>query len=177
MDDRFELLLMRHGEAEDYAEGGDARRPLSAAGHADTRAMGTALRAMGLVPHAVVASPLLRAQQTARNVVDGIGTSLDPIATDGQLVPSATPSSTIAMLHAHVQSLGQRGMARLLAVGHNPSVTSTVGQYVCGGPALAFNVAPGDLAHLHVQMRDGRARGVVLGFYPAASIVALRGDG
>ena len=59
---------MRHGEAEDYADGGDGMRRLTERGHAAAARAGRLLRQLALTPSAVVCSPLVRARQTAHQV-------------------------------------------------------------------------------------------------------------
>ncbi len=171
---RFELLLMRHGQAEDYAEGGDAQRPLTPVGTEQVVGVGRALQTLDLCPQGAISSPLLRARQTLHAVLEGAGTALDSISTDGPLVPSASPAAPIDALGGHAGALSaSRGLPRLLAVGHNPSVTATLGELVCGRPGGHFSVAPGDLAHLHVEETTRGIRAVLLGFFPAASIQRL----
>lgn len=164
---------MRHGEAEDYADGGDAMRRLTERGHVAATRAGRLLRRLDLCPGAVVCSPLLRARQTAHDVwsaamgLDGFADGLaEP--TDARFVPSASPRQTIAALVEHATA---NGNGPLLAVGHNPSVTVTLGQLVCGDPGMHFGVSTGDLAHLHVS--GSPARAVLLGYYPATALERL----
>src|SRR5262245_53878034 len=60
---------MRHGKAELLAPGqSDYDRALAERGHQDAARMGKALRAMKLIPDAVVSSPARRAKETAEEV-------------------------------------------------------------------------------------------------------------
>jgi phosphohistidine phosphatase len=61
--------LVRHGEALPSAAGGDAARPLSAAGRAAIERLRERLAADGWSPDRILASPLLRARQTAELLV------------------------------------------------------------------------------------------------------------
>ena len=166
---------MRHGEAEDYADGGDAMRPLTDRGHTAATRAGRLLQRLGLRPGGVVCSPLVRARQTAHDVwVAATGAALEGAVnglaepTDTRLVPGASPRQTIAALLEHAGGIGD---GPLLAVGHNPSVTVTLGQLVCGDPGMHFAVSTADLAHLHVS--GSPARAVLLGYYPAAALDRL----
>ena len=68
----MQLLFMRHGiaAARDEAMGNDADRPLTEEGILRTQEAGAALRACGVKLDLIVASPLLRAVQTAEIVRD-----------------------------------------------------------------------------------------------------------
>lgn len=85
-DDRHLLLVMRHGEAEAIARS-DFQRPLTPAGREDVTASVRGLIVRGIQPGCIVASPLVRAQQTAL-LVDGILgagiTTWEEIAPDGE---------------------------------------------------------------------------------------------
>ena len=173
----FELLLMRHGLAEDYAEGGDAQRPLTPAGTEQVAHVGRALRRLDLAPDGALCSPLLRARQTLAAVLQGAECSLEAQPTEGHLIPSADPAATIVALAGYAAALSSpRTIPRLLAVGHNPSVTATLGQLVCDDPGVHFSVAPGDVAHLHIEPRPVGVRAFLLGFFPAAAIERLYMD-
>ena len=61
----FELLLVRHGDAEDDAPGGDAARALTEPGQAAIRRVGAALERLELTWSEAWTSPYLRAKQTS----------------------------------------------------------------------------------------------------------------
>ena len=67
------LYLIRHAEAEDLGTGGITRdfdRPLTARGRSQSRALAAAFGRLGVVVDTVVASPLVRAYQTAKLALD-----------------------------------------------------------------------------------------------------------
>jgi len=80
------LFLVRHAEA--AAGEPDELRPLTPAGRADARELAERLAAHH--PDAVLASPLLRARETAGPIAKAAG--LEPQA-DERLAPGATPES------------------------------------------------------------------------------------
>lgn len=162
---RFELLLMRHGEAEDYADGGDALRALTERGQAMASRAGTMLQRCNLRPSHVAASPFLRAQQTAEGVLTAARQGVS-IAQEPRLVPA---SSAALAVQALLDTARTSGASRLLAVGHNPCITAMLGRLV-GGPS-SFAVSTGDLAHLSVDPADGAS--VLLGYIPARVLEAL----
>lgn len=167
----FELLLMRHAQAEDYAAGGDSERALTAQGRETAAMMGRALKAMGLNFDGAVVSPFRRACETAGLVMAELWFE-EEWPTDATLTPGAPPDETIETLVAHAQNLSNSA-PRLLAVGHNPSITATLGQLVVGDPGVYFSVAPGDVAHLWVDQTPAGARAAVLGFYPSKQLARL----
>jgi phosphohistidine phosphatase len=65
------IWLLRHADAEDGSP--DAERPLSAKGEQQARAVGAALAALGVELDACLASPRVRARDTARLVCASLG--------------------------------------------------------------------------------------------------------
>ncbi|HKI92977.1 MAG TPA: histidine phosphatase family protein [Gaiellaceae bacterium] len=107
------LLIVRHAEA---ARGEpDELRPLTPAGRDQARMLAERLRGDGLVPDAVVTSPLLRARETA--VALGLG---EPIV-DDRLAPGATAAA--------IQDAARGRGETVLLVGHQPD---------CGRAVAAF---------------------------------------
>lgn len=64
------LLLIRHAEAESFAEQGDFYRPLSAKGIADATRLAQKLDADGLIPDEIISSQAVRTTTTA-NIIAG----------------------------------------------------------------------------------------------------------
>jgi phosphohistidine phosphatase len=68
------LFLVRHGIAEDVSKSGrDADRELTAEGRHKTRRAARGLRALGVQPTALLASPLVRARETAEIIAGSLG--------------------------------------------------------------------------------------------------------
>lgn len=59
------IYLLRHGDAENEGEGGDAARRLTARGEAQAAAAGRAIAALGLNIDSCLTSPRVRARDTA----------------------------------------------------------------------------------------------------------------
>lgn len=171
---QFELLLMRHAQAEEWAQGGDAERILTPPGRKTAATVGRALKMMGLDFQAAVVSPFRRARETAGLVMSELWFEED-WPTDTMLTPSAPPSETVSTLVAYASRL-QGPAPRLFAVGHNPNITSTLGQFLWNDPRVYFNVAPADVAHLWVESGYEGTRAAVLGFYPARMLERLTGE-
>ncbi len=69
------VWLLRHGEAEDGSP--DADRRLTAAGEGQARAAGAMLHALGVALEVCLASPKVRAADTARLACEPLGTDVD----------------------------------------------------------------------------------------------------
>ena len=158
---------MRHGEAEEWADGGDAHCELTARGRTMAVRAGTMLRETGLAPTVALSSPFVRAQQTIAGVLEAAGARIEA-QREPRLVPGTPAASAIAALRD-----AAAGGGRILAVTHNPCVTSLLSLLVGGGGRMCFAVSTGDIAHLAFDPSQGHA--VLLGYVPARVLEALAG--
>jgi phosphohistidine phosphatase len=109
-----ELLLLRHGTAEDHgSRDHDAARRLVARGEQEARVAGRALVALDRVPDVVIASPKARAWQTAE---------LAAAAWGGAVVEHA---AVIGLDLDEALGLATLG-PRVLVVGHEPDLSQVV---------------------------------------------------
>jgi phosphohistidine phosphatase len=115
------LLIVRHAEA--VRGEPDDLRSLTPAGRDQARALGERLRDEGFDAAAVVASPLLRARETAAAL--GLG---EP-EVDERLAPGATPED----LRAAASGRGET----VVVVGHQPDCGHAVAA-LTGGPEPSF---------------------------------------
>lgn len=161
-------MLMRHGEAEEFAEGGDAQRALTHRGHAMAQRAGALMRTLAWNPSIAMSSPFVRARQTLEGVLEAVAAPL-AMETDSGLVPGAPASTAVATLIERA-AVVEGADVRMLAVGHNPCVTGMLAHLVRGDERMAFAVSTGDLAHLSVDPREGTA--VVLSYIPARVLEA-----
>ena len=111
------LLIVRHAEAPPGEP--DELRPLSANGREQARALGRRLRDDDLVPDAILASPLLRARETAAAL------ELGEPEIDERLAPGATPDDLLEAAEGRGETV--------LVVGHQPD---------CGRAAAALSGGP-----------------------------------
>lgn len=156
---------MRHGQAEEFADGGDAQRILTGEGQRMAERAGELLKVAGLLPTVAIASPFVRAQQTVARALRSAGAALN-VVEEPRLVPSAPPDLAItALIEAAARASG-----RVFAVGHNPCITAVLGRLVAGG-AMRFAVSTGDVAHLAVDVEQRTA--VLLGYVPASVLAGL----
>src|SRR5438067_7653366 len=112
----MELILWRHADAEDGAD--DMARRLTPTGEKQAAAMAQWLRAHLPAQYTLLASPALRAQQTAA----ALGAS---IVTDKTLAPGASP--------AVILKAAQKHKGTVLVVGQQPDLRRAGAQLVGGG--------------------------------------------
>jgi phosphohistidine phosphatase len=106
------IWLLRHGDAEEGSP--DAERPLTDKGREQARAVGAALRAMGVEVEACLTSPKVRAADTARiacEELDGVEPQLEPKLAGGPFDAEALAAG-----------LGDQ----VLLVGHDPDFSAAV---------------------------------------------------
>jgi phosphohistidine phosphatase len=120
----MQLYLVRHAEAADGEP--DELRPLTADGRHAARTLGERLAADGVVPDAVLTSPLLRARETGAELARPVGLEPEP---DERLAPGATAESVRA-------AVAERGET-VVVIGHQPDCGRIVAE-LAGGPEPAF---------------------------------------
>ncbi|AXK56430.1 MULTISPECIES: phosphohistidine phosphatase SixA [Pseudomonas] len=110
----MKLWVLRHGQAESHAPT-DAQRNLTA--HGREEVLGSAAQLIGQPISAIIASPYVRAQQTAQLVREALGFEAE-IRTVSWLTPEANPLQVLQQLD---------GADNLLLVSHQPLVGSLIG--------------------------------------------------
>ena len=126
------LWLLRHGDAADGSP--DAERPLTAKGEAQARAVGRALKAIGVELDACLTSPKVRAAETAH-------LACEPLGVDPRQEPKLAGGPFDA--EALAAGLGDN----VLLVGHDPD----------------FSMAVHALTGAQVRMKKGGLAGVEKG--------------
>jgi phosphohistidine phosphatase len=137
------IWLLRHGEAEDGTP--DDARPLTPKGERQSRQAGLALAALGVKPAACLASPKVRALDTARLACEALGVE---VTVDERLRGGAFDPLELAA-----------GLGDVLLVGHEPDFSGAIA-YVTGG---RVNMKKGGLAAidermLHVLLRPAEIK-------------------
>ncbi len=133
------LHLLRHAHAGDPAKWDrpDDIRPLSARGIRQAERLAGLLVSGGFVTDAIVTSPLVRAEQTARIVAEALGMKA---RVDDRLAPGFDLGA-LAALH---DDLGRPGS--LVVVGHDPDLSELLGD-LTGAPLV---MRKGALARIDV---------------------------
>ena len=113
----LELYLIRHGIAaargEQYPD--DSKRPLTGRGIARLKKHAKALEDLGIGFDLIIASPLVRARQTADVIAESLKVK-PPVATADALAPAGTPAAVIQEIAKHARK------ARVALVGHEPNM-------------------------------------------------------
>ncbi|MEN5089541.1 phosphohistidine phosphatase SixA [Pseudomonas protegens] len=110
----MKLWVLRHGQAESHAPT-DAQRNLTA--HGREEVLGSAAHLIGQPISAIIASPYVRAQQTAQLVREALGFEGE-VRTVSWLTPEANPLQVLQQLDS---------ADNLLLVSHQPLVGSLIG--------------------------------------------------
>ena len=126
-----DLLLLRHGEAQDVSASGDFGRELTERGLNDARRIGRWLARANQRPEMIISSTAARALATAKACLESAGLAADDVQTDARIY-NASPESLLAVL-ADVPA----PVRSVLLVGHNPGLGYLVG-------ALARDLGPRD---------------------------------
>lgn len=106
------IYLLRHGDAEDDQGGGDAARELTEKGRSQAGAAGRAMHRLGFEIDACLASPMVRARDTALLACRHLG-----------LEPEISP----AIAGGYFDTLELvAGRGNVMLVGHEPDMSSEV---------------------------------------------------
>lgn len=127
----MELLLIRHGKAESHCFD-DASRALTDKGRDQARRVGELLEKNNLVPDVTLASPLVRARQTAE-VFCQVSGAESPII-EPWLACGMRPSSAMRELQAYAE------FGRVAIVGHEPDF-SYLAEWLLGCQSGGFHVS------------------------------------
>jgi phosphohistidine phosphatase len=125
------IWLLRHGEAADGSP--DAERPLTEKGERQARAAGGALKALGVQIDACLASPKVRAYDTARLACEILGVEVQQ---EPRLAGGPVQAEELAA-----------GLGNVLLVGHDPD----------------FSMAVHDMTGAQVRLKKGGLAGVDTG--------------
>jgi phosphohistidine phosphatase len=137
----MKLYLMRHGQAESYAAS-DAERQLTEKGIAQSRAMASFLASEP--PVRVISSPLVRACQTAFNVVEPLQHDV-PFDTCDLLTPDEDPRAVADWIGSLLTD------SPVLVVTHNPLVSLLVSWLVNGHLQGSLSLATADVVCLELE--------------------------
>lgn len=159
------LYLIRHAEAEDL--GGaitrDFDRPLTARGREQSRGLARAFAARGLVVDVVAASPLVRAHQTAAELLALWQPDTRPVTCDELAIDRLKPvklSEFLGNLPANGPRVPSRSEKAVAAVGHMPDL-GTYAEWLIGAAPGTVNFAKAGAACLRFKGDPSRAAGVL----------------
>ncbi len=131
----MEVVFLRHGLAADQQDwkGDDADRPLTEEGADRTKDAVRGLKALKVKPDVILASPYLRARETAEIAKKGLAATVKIVLAE-DLIPAASPDRLIARLG----DLADKPV--VLCVGHEPHISTTLSAMVSGKTASSIEV-------------------------------------
>jgi phosphohistidine phosphatase len=158
MDDtiaRLRLHLLRHAHAGDPEawDGDDALRPLTRKGRQQCERLGAFLDRQGVRPDVIVASPKVRALQTAELVAATLGMT---VRVDERLATGFGRRELWDLL-------GELGAREPLLVGHDPDLSELLGHLI---DAAGVPLRKGTLASIDVEMEPAGLSGTLRWLVP-----------
>ena len=150
----MQLYLLRHGAAESKSlTGRDADRRLTPAGIAALAEVLDRARASGLAPDVIIASPYVRAVETARVAAERLGYAGEVLQSP-TLMPDAAPVG----LWEEARALAPTAAAVLL-VAHEPLLSTAV-SWMLGETRVVLGFGPGTLVRIDFEVLGPQPRGV-----------------
>ena len=148
------LYILRHGIAVAHGTAGhedDSDRPLTPAGKRKLRRIAEAMRAMELSFDRILASPFVRARQTAE-IVAWVFHAPGKLSFSKELAVGGSARALIQEIR-HWEPAPQD----VLLVGHEPYLSGLVSLLVAGNPGLSLTLKKGGLCKLSTpSLRYGR---------------------
>ena len=160
------LYLIRHAEAEAVGTAGVTRdfdRPLTARGRAQSRALAEAFAAREIVVDVVAVSPLVRAHQTAMELVDIWMPGTRPVTCDELAIEKLKPSKLtdfVTSLPARGTRTPSRDEKSVAAVGHMPDLARYL-EWLIGAAAGTIHISKAGAACVHFKGDPVRAAGTL----------------
>jgi phosphohistidine phosphatase len=155
----MELILLRHGKAEDTNVGGDFPRELLEKGREQARQAAKLLGRASTLPDVVLTSPVLRARQTADEFCQAAG--LPGAVIQGWLACGMTPESALRELVAF------QDFKRVAIVGHEPDFSGLI-EALLGAEHGGIEVKKGTLAC--VRLSPPTCRGTLIYLIPPKQV-------
>jgi phosphohistidine phosphatase len=167
----MDLYIIRHADAVALGERGiteDVSRPLSETGLAQARTLAAGLMKRGVVLDVVLTSPLLRARQTAEEMLKHWSLPAPPL----QVCDALRPEGKSSKLRRFLRDLQASSVA---LVGHQPDLSRHTG-YLIGKKKVRIDYAKGGVAHVGFPDRPDRKTGVLLWLVTPEWLVEPAGD-
>ena len=132
----MQLFLLRHAEAEPNAAS-DAKRALTAKGCKQAESVGQFFLKHGFLPEMIIASPLTRAEETARIVARELNFP-QPVQIGQFLRAGMTPEQALSGIRECFIELMKREKSlekvSIMLVGHEPDFSNLAGVLIGGCP-------------------------------------------
>ena len=154
----MDIVFVRHGIAEDFAVSDDARA-LTIEGREKIALVARFLAEKVDGVDLVMASPLVRAQQTAEIIASHLPAAL--FRTEPELHYDTLPDDTLSML-ARVA----RDAQTAICVGHEPNLSSVISLALAGGYGSFVRVNRGTAASISFPSSPEKGKGMLNWFCP-----------
>ncbi len=144
----MQIHILRHGIAvvrDDLNAENDFKRQLTPRGKRQLRQIAAAMRKMGLRFDLILASPYLRAKQTAEIVAESLKLKKRLEFSDA-LAPDGSPKDLIQKLNE-----SKSAPENVLLVGHEPYLSSLIALLTTGGMELMMDFKKGGLCKLETE--------------------------
>jgi len=138
----MELILLRHGKAENINIQGDSARELVGKGRLQARKAAVALKRAGLLPEIVLTSPMIRARQTADEFCETAGMP-GPVI-QSWLACGMHPEDALKELAGFLE------FKRVAIVGHEPDFSELI-EWILGASGGSVEVKKGAISCLRVM--------------------------
>jgi phosphohistidine phosphatase len=137
----MELYILRHGKAEKIIPdgGSDADRQLTGRGIKDVKKIAGWLRSSGIRFDVIGTSPLIRAAGTAELIAADLQNPHRP-----EIWKSLEPGGDLDRLKQDIHASGSEG--RVLIVGHEPMLSTLIGEVIAGRGTARVVLRKGGLA-------------------------------
>jgi phosphohistidine phosphatase len=137
----MDLILLRHGKAEDFNAKGDSARELVEKGREQARRAARLLKGSKFCPEIVLSSPLARARQTADEFCEAA--EIPGAVIQGWLASGMTPERALQEL------AGFADFKRVVIVGHEPDFSGLV-EWLLGTSCGSVDFKKGAVACLRI---------------------------
>jgi len=143
------LWIVRHGKAErDSASGLDFDRALKARGHRQASYLGAEFASRDDAPARLLASPLVRAQETALGIA---AVTMQEVETHGALESGRGPMGVLAL----IEERDGQGEESFALIGHNPELSQVVAALAGSGAVESDWIRTGQAVALEAEPRSG----------------------
>jgi phosphohistidine phosphatase len=151
----MDLYVLRHGEAGKRLAAGskDSERTLTVSGKKEVEQIAGALAALDIRPDLVATSPLARSRQTATIVAKKLKIKEDKLQEWDELMPEGSR----AKLYERLARFNPE--ASVMVVGHEPYLSSLLGELVFDSQKSRIMVKKAGLARVGVSSFRPRPRG------------------
>lgn len=160
---------MRHGQAGIHipVPSKDAERALTEQGKEEIAKIGKTLKSMKMEIDFIATSPLMRALETAEIVAKGLG-KLKTLEQWEELKPEGNRR----VFYQHLSKLKED--STLIIVGHEPLLSSIIGDLIAGRPGGRLGLKKGGAARVTIESLSPRASGKLKWLLTPKQLVKLR---